>query len=139
MEETKDPKKKMQVGTGGQILGKKDTVQMVSVKPILEAFKSNTAVGKDVKKQYARMKELEKGDENNIHRSQEMQTFALQDFSKAFQVLFRANSSRFETREGEKNWTKVENLDFCQKSAKRCWLVNQLQEMEGERRSLKTH
>jgi len=39
---------------------------MVSVKPILEAFKSNTAVGKDVKKQYARMKELEKGDENNI-------------------------------------------------------------------------
>jgi hypothetical protein len=66
MEETKEPKKKMQVGTGGQILGKKDTVQMVSVKPILEAFKSNTAVGKDVKKQYARMKELEKGDENNI-------------------------------------------------------------------------
>lgn len=39
---------------------------MVSVKPILEAFKRNTAEGKDIKKLYENMKKLEKGDENNI-------------------------------------------------------------------------
>lgn len=39
---------------------------MVSVKPVLEAFKSNTKEGKDVKKQFSRMKDLEKGDEDNI-------------------------------------------------------------------------
>lgn len=65
-EETKEPKKKMHVGTNGQILGKKDATQMISVKPILEAIKRNTPEGKDLKKQYARMKELEKNDEDNI-------------------------------------------------------------------------
>lgn len=83
----------MQVGTGGQILGKKDTIQMVSVKPILEAFKSNTAVGKDVKKQYARMKELEKGDENNIVQALDQLTDILCQaayFQKAFDILKEA-------------------------------------------------
>lgn len=54
------------MGTGGHILGKKDCIQMVSVKPVLEAFKSNTKEGRDLKKQYAKMKELEKHDEDKI-------------------------------------------------------------------------
>lgn len=65
-EETKDNKKKVHVGLGGNVLGKKDVGMMVSVKPVLEAFKSNTKEGKDVKKQFARMKDLENGDEENI-------------------------------------------------------------------------
>ena len=36
------------------------------MKPILEAFKSNTKEGRDVKKQFARMKDLENNDEWNI-------------------------------------------------------------------------
>lgn len=89
-EETKEPKKKMHVGTAGLILGKKDTIQMVSVKPILEAFKRNTPEGKDVKKQYARMKELEKGDENNIVQALDQLTDILCQaayFQKAYDIL----------------------------------------------------
>lgn len=48
------------------MLGKKDVGMMVSVKPVLEAFRSNTKEGKDVKKQFSRMRELEKDDEDNI-------------------------------------------------------------------------
>lgn len=51
---------------GGKILGKKNTVQMVSVEPILKAFKSGTKDGRDTKKQYAAMKKLENNDEDKI-------------------------------------------------------------------------
>jgi hypothetical protein len=47
---------------GGKILGKKNAVQMVSVEPILKAFKSGTKDGRDTKKQYAAMKKLENND-----------------------------------------------------------------------------
>lgn len=91
-EETKGdgPKKKVQVGTGGQVLGRKDQGLMVSVKPILEAFKSNTKEGRDVKKQFARMGDLENHDEYNIVTALDQLTDILCQaayFQKAYDIL----------------------------------------------------
>jgi tetratricopeptide (TPR) repeat protein len=63
---------------------------MISVKPVLEAFKSNTKDGKDVKKQFARIKELEKGNEDNIVTALDQLTDILCQaafFQKAFDIL----------------------------------------------------
>lgn len=90
LEETKEGKKKVQVGTGGHVLGKKDVGMMVSVKPVLEAFRSNTKEGKDVKKQFSRMRELEKDDEDNIVTALDQLTDILCQaayFQKAFDIL----------------------------------------------------
>lgn len=63
---------------------------MVSVKPILEAFKRNTAEAKDIKKLYENMKKLEKGDENNIVQALDQLTDILCQaayFQKAYDIL----------------------------------------------------